>query len=52
MASEHSEADTERDCPYCPGTLTPVYDTGVVHHCDGTDCPATFVAVIGGDNDN
>lgn len=37
-----------RDCPYCDGTLTQIKDWENPLQCTGQDCPATFVAVIGG----
>lgn len=45
---EECTEPTKRECPYCPGALTPVEGYGAVHQCDGSDCPATFVAVLGG----
>lgn len=33
------------DCPYCLGTLSRV--EGATYQCDGGDCPARFVAVLG-----
>lgn len=36
----------QKDCPYCPGTLTHVEDYGAIHECSNGDCPAGFVAVL------
>lgn len=45
MGTPHEPTE---DCPYCPGSLMPIEKAGheQVYQCDGSDCPATFVAVI------